>query len=135
MRWGRVIVVWIGLAVAMIVQGTVRELLVAPTLGALRAHQLSCLTGSLIVILGSALTLGWLGAVRNVPLQLRIGGAWLTFTIVFEFVFGHFVVGHAWQRLLADYDVTEGRLWSLVLVATFLGPLIAGRFVGPRPPP
>lgn len=135
MPWVRVIVVWIGLAVAMIVQGAAREALVTPTLGVLRAHQLSSLTGCVIVIFGSALSLKWLGAVQNVPLQLRIGGAWLAFTIVFEFVFGHFVAGHDWQALLADYDVTEGRLWALVLIATFLGPFVAGRFVGPRPPP
>lgn len=135
LRFGRVLVVWLALAVAMVVQGAAREALLTPTLGPLRAHQVSCLTGSLIVILGSAAALGWLGAVGNVPLQIRIGGAWLALTIVFEFVFGHYVFGHSWERLLYDYNVVEGRLWALVLVATFLGPAIAGRFVGPRPPP
>lgn len=135
MQTGRVIVVWILLAVAMIVQGAAREVLVAPMVGALRAHQTSSVAGALIVVLGSALSLRWLGAVQDTPLQLRIGALWLVFTIVFEFVFGHFVVGHSWGALLHDYDLSEGRLWLLVLVATGLGPLVAGRFVGPRPPP
>jgi apolipoprotein N-acyltransferase len=37
-------------------------------------------------------------------------------TIAFEFGFGHFVAGHSWSKLLADYNVFNGRLWLLVLV-------------------
>jgi catechol 2,3-dioxygenase-like lactoylglutathione lyase family enzyme len=135
LRFGRVALVWLVLAVSMIVLGTARELLIAPTVGSLRAHQIGSVFAAVIVILGSAVSLKWLGAVQDVPIQIRIGGIWLGMTVAFEFVFGHYVVGHDWAALLADYDVTEGRLWSLVLIATFLGPFIAGRFVGPRPPP
>lgn len=131
---GRVVLVWVLLAVAMVVQGSVREALATPMLGPLRAHQLASVTGAVIVILGSALSLRWLGAVKDVPRQLRIGGFWLVLTVLFEFGFGHFVVGHSWERLLHDYDLAAGRLWLLVLVATLLGPYVAGRFVGRRPP-
>jgi hypothetical protein len=37
-------------------------------------------------------------------------------TITFEFGFGHFVAGHSWAKLLADYNILQGRVWSLFLV-------------------
>ncbi len=127
MRWERAAAVWLGLAVLMIAQGWVRELFIAPALGGLRAHQLSSLTGALIIVVVSALTLGWLGAVGRLGRQLQLGVFWLALTVLFEFVFGHWVAGHTWERLLRDYDMSAGRLWLLVLLATLLGPWLAGR--------
>ena len=135
MRIGRVLAVWALFLLAMIVQGAAREGLLAPLLGELRAHQASSVTAALILILGSAWALRWLGAIGDVPLQLRIGALWLALTVAFELGFGHFVLGQPWSRLLADYDLGAGRLFPLVLAATAFGPFVAGRFVGPRPPP
>lgn len=119
---------WLALAVAMVLQGAAREALATPALGALRAHQLSSLTGALIVFAGSVLALPWLGLV-GARRQLALGGFWVALTVLFELGFGHWVVGHGWARLLADYDVTAGRLWLLVLVATGLSPWLAGRWI------
>ncbi len=127
MRWFRVFAVWLLLAVLMIAHGWLRQSLAVPRLGELRAHQLSCFTGALIVVAVSALALGWLGAAGSPRRQLGIGLVWLVTTVVFEFVFGHWVAGHSWERLLADYDLAAGRLWLLVLAATLLGPRLAGR--------
>lgn len=127
MPWARLFAVWLALALLMIAHGWLRQWLAVPVLGELRAHQLSCFTGALIIVAVSALTLGWLGAVGSPRRQLAIGLVWLATTIVFEFVFGHWVAGHSWQRLLADYDLTAGRLWLVVLAATLLGPWLAGR--------
>jgi hypothetical protein len=46
---------------------------------------------------------------------IAVGLIWLVMTVAFEFVFGHYVAGHSWERLLYDYDLPAGRLWSLVL--------------------
>ena len=35
--------------------------------------------------------------------------------MLFELGFGHWVAGHPWSRLLADYDLLAGRIWVLVL--------------------
>lgn len=37
-------------------------------------------------------------------------------TVAFEFGFGHYVAGHSWDKLLADYNLLRGRVWSLFLV-------------------
>lgn len=46
-------------------------------------------------------------------------------TIAFEFLAGHYVFGHPRQTLIADYDVFQGRIWILVLLANLLAPLWA----------
>ena len=51
-----------------------------------------------------------------------MGVIWLVLTIASEFLFGHYIARHSWTRLLADYDLSSGRLWSLVLIAVGLLP-------------
>lgn len=48
-------------------------------------------------------------------------------TVVFEFGFGHYVMGHSWEMLLHDYNVLEGRLWVVVLAAVWAGPVLLQR--------
>lgn len=77
------------------------------------AHQLS--TCTLIVLL--ALYLSWLDGRWPLPSQsiaLRVGAAWAAATLVFEFGVGLGVQRQALPALLADYDVTSGRIWILV---------------------
>jgi hypothetical protein len=31
----------------------------------------------------------------------------------FEFLVGHYVMGHPWSRLLHDYNILAGRLWGV----------------------
>jgi hypothetical protein len=45
-------------------------------------------------------------------------------TVLFEFVFGHYVLGNSWDVLLADYRIWQGRLWSLVLISEAIAPVI-----------
>ena len=49
-------------------------------------------------------------------LAVLIGFVWLTLTVCFEFLFGHYIAGHSWSRLLEDYNLMAGRLWPLLLV-------------------
>ena len=127
MRWIPIFTVRVALAVLLILNGLLREALFTPSLGPLVAHQLSSLTGALIIVGASILALPWLGAVGSAAAQLRIGLVWLATTVLFEFGFGHWVAGHSWERLLRDYDLLAGRVWVLVLLVTLVGPWIAGR--------
>ena len=61
----------------------------------------------------------------NIDLLL-IGGFWVILTVLFEFVFGHYVIGNPWQKLLADYNILKGRVWSLFLLAELISPLLIG---------
>lgn len=41
---------------------------------------------------------------------------WMILTVVFEFSFGHYVVGGSWSKLLSDYNILDGRVWSLFIL-------------------
>ena len=90
----------------------------------LRAHQLSCLTGSLLLgIYVWALIHIWRPGSSGQA--LAIGIIWLGLTVAFEFLFGHFARGFSWNELLHDYDILAGRLWVLVLVWVTVAPYIS----------
>nr|WP_205596552.1 hypothetical protein [Wenzhouxiangella sp. XN201] len=87
------------------------------------AHQVSTVTA--IIFTG---LLVW-GVSRLWPLESLaqawwVGVVWLTATVAFEFGFGHYAVGHSWNKLLRDYNVFKGRLWLLVLVWILVMPAI-----------
>jgi hypothetical protein len=116
-------IAWLGLAVIAILNGTFRVKGYAPYMSDLAAHQVSTLIG-----LGLFGIFFWF-LTRFFPLEssrqaLGLGGMWLVLTILFEFVFGHFVMGHSWYKLFADYNIFEGRLWSLILLWIFFGPYV-----------
>ena len=105
---------WLVLAVIAVVNGTLRQFVYGPLMPELAAHQLSTVTG--ILFTGSTV---WLldryWPIGSAKAAWIIGGCWLLMTIAFEFGFGHYVAGHSWSRLLADYNILEGRVWSLFL--------------------
>jgi hypothetical protein len=61
---------------------------------------------------------------------LQLGLLWLCLTLVFEFGLGRLVQHKSWSELFEAYTFKGGNLWSLVLVITFLAPLLAARLRG-----
>jgi hypothetical protein len=58
---------------------------------------------------------------------LFAGLIWLCLTLSFEFGFGLFVQERSWAEMLEAYTFKDGNIWPLVLVVTFLAPLLAAR--------
>ena len=120
------LIAWLGGPVIGIANGVTRELVYKDAVGELTAHQIS--TASAIGLFGAYF---WV-LQRRYPLAsdgaaLRVGAFWIALTVLFEFGFGRAVDGKTWAELLADYDLSEGRVWSLVLAWLALGPLISRR--------
>jgi hypothetical protein len=67
--------------------------------------------------------------ITETKVLLSIGVFWFFITVIFEFVFGHFVMGHTWHKLFADYNLLNGRLWVLVLLNNIAAPLIGGKII------
>lgn len=114
-------IAWIGGSVLGIVNGVIREVAYKDRVGETTANQISAV--SLIVLLA----LYFVALQRRWPIDttrkaLEIGGAWAALTVLFEFGFGHYVDRKSWAELLANYDITEGRLWPAVLVWIAVGP-------------
>ncbi|MGM0509652.1 MAG: hypothetical protein ACQESD_00795 [Thermoplasmatota archaeon] len=54
---------------------------------------------------------------------LAIGVLWLVMTLVFELLFGRFVLSGSLEFFAADYDIIRGKLWTLVLLTQLLAPI------------
>jgi hypothetical protein len=48
----------------------------------------------------------------------------MALTVAFEFLFFHYVGGEPWPELLANYDLSEGRLWPLILLWVAVAPYL-----------
>lgn len=115
--------VWFAILLLAIVNGALREKVLNPRPGEASGHIASTLILSILVVIVSWLSISWIG-----PASLReaiiIGSGWLVLTLAFEFLAGHYLFGTSWEKLLADYDLSRGRIWPLVLLTTLVSPPI-----------
>lgn len=118
---GRALLVWLALVPVAVANGTVRRFLLLPSVGAYAGHLISSVTLSLLILLVAWLSIRWIGPV-TARQAWRAGLLWLLCTVAFEFVAGHYLFGNPWEKLLADYDVRQGRVWLVVLLATAVAP-------------
>lgn len=114
---------WIGMVILAIVNGAVREKLYGPFMGELSAHQLSTLSG--IILFGLYIwILTGIWRIETSNQAFVIGIMWVIMTVLFEFIFGHFIMNHPWGKLFHDYNLLEGRVWLLVLIWTAIAPYV-----------
>jgi hypothetical protein len=119
--------VWLVFMVLAIVNGIVREKVYKPAVGDLTAHQISTVIFVSLIFVVTYLILQASGLQLTDLAALVMGSIWLITTILFEFLAGHYVFKNPWKKLLADYNIFKGRIWILVLLATFLAPYIANQ--------
>jgi hypothetical protein len=123
--------VWVVLIVSETIHGTLRELLLRPYVGDLRARQIGVFTGMLIILGVASGFIRWIRAETSQALWL-VGMVWVALTVSFEFSVGLFVLGYSWERMLEDYDVTQGGFLAFGMVVLLLSPRIAARWREPR---
>jgi hypothetical protein len=112
---------WFVMLLASVANGAIRDFTYGKHMDELTAHQLSTV--------GSVLLLGiviW-GFVRLYPPSsgkkaISIGLLWMALTVAFEFLFFHYVGGHSWSELVANYNVLKGRVWVFVLAWVAIAP-------------
>lgn len=119
----RYLLAWMPMVLIGIINGTIREFTYGKQLSELRAHQVSTAIGILLFSLYIGV-LVYVWGFESWKQALTVGLIWLGLTIAFEFLFGHYVAGHSWSRLLSDYNILAGRLWLLVLVWLVIAPLL-----------
>jgi len=117
----RALLTWIGLMVVAIANGTFRQYVLLPAVGPYAGHVISSITLSLLILLIAWLSIRWINP-TSIHQAWAVGVLWLATTVVFEFVAGHYLFQHPWSKLLADYDVRQGRVWIIVLLTTFVAP-------------
>ncbi len=108
--------------------GFLREIFIAPVIGANRARQASVLLGSAIVLL-----IAWACSRRlradTTRSQLLVGGLWVFLTVVFELSLAS-AAGRSWPDALSDYNPAQGGLMLLGLAVMFIAPLLTARKTG-----
>jgi hypothetical protein len=117
----RAVVVWFALMVLAIANGTIREFLLTPRVGPKMGHVASTVLLCAFVFLLAWLLMPWIGARRWTD-AWKVGALWLALTLAFEFLVGHYVLRNSWGNLLADYNLSHGRIWILVPIMTLISP-------------
>ena len=120
----RALAVWLLLVVLAIANGTFRAAVLIPRVGEHAGHIISTLLLSILILATAWLTIGWMRPATYND-TVVIGFLWLLLTVLFEFGAGHFLFRQPWERLLADYNVSKGRIWVLVLIVTLKAPALA----------
>jgi hypothetical protein len=110
------------------VHGLLRELILAPAVGALPARQIGVPVGSVIVFAIAWGSARWIGA-QGRRQWLAIGAFWVALTLVFEISLG-LAVGASWTRILSDYNPARGGFMLFGLAFMGIAPWLAARMRG-----
>lgn len=123
----RAALIWFVLAFVAIVCGILRQALLAPRVGEQLAHVLGTLAVCALFAAILRVAVPWVAPGSRRRQRLLLGAGWCAATVAFEFGFGHYIIGHPWSALLADYNLLRARLWVLVLLTLVLAPLVGRR--------
>lgn len=119
----KTIAVWIIMAVLAILNGFFRENILLPNIGQNFALPISGMSLSLIIFIVTYLTFPLFNK-QTYLTYFFIGLQWVLMTLLFEFVFGHYVVGKTWSEILQVFDIVSGNLFVVVLLTSLFSPLI-----------
>ncbi len=121
MVWKKVFLTWLLFIPVAIINGLVRQSVYQGMLGELRAHQLSTVIACVLFLFLAKKIMPDMSQIKKKDL-FKIGFIWVFLTILFEFGFGHFIAGHSWEHLLVDYNIFQGRVWTLFLGNLLIAP-------------
>jgi len=116
---------WFLFMILAIINAGIRNGVYKPIVGDLTAHQISTLIFVIVIFVVTYLILRFSDLNLSDSQALLMGTIWLILTIGFEFIAGHYAFGNSWEKLLADYNILNGRIWSLVLLIEFIAPLLS----------
>ena len=124
----RAVITWLLFIPVVFANAIIRDLIYKPYTGELVAHQISTVIASLaFVLLAHFVIRDCLSSASTIRLWL-IGLLWVALTVTFEFTLGRLVTGASWNKLLYDYNVFKGRIWTLLLLTLLVTPFI-GRYM------
>jgi hypothetical protein len=123
--WQRALLAWMLIMLAETGSGAIREIFIAPAIGALRARQLGVFIGCIIIFIIALATARWIHASTRRE-QFNAGALWVVLTLVFEFTLGR-ATGVSWSRILFDYDPTRGGLMLPGMAFMFMAPMLAAK--------
>jgi hypothetical protein len=121
---GRVVLTWVCFVPMAVLNGVIREKVYRPMMGELRAHQISTALASTAFLSWALFMFKKQVALLDRKRLLLMGLSWVSLTMLFEFGFGHYIAKTPWKKLVHDYNLLKGRVWSLFLLTELLSPLL-----------
>jgi len=121
--------IWFVIAVFAVINGAFRESVLVPSFGQSVALPISGLNLSIIIFMVTYLSFA-LFRVKSHRSYLFIGIQWVLMTLIFEFVFGHYVAGKSWADILQIFNILKGNLFIVVLLVSFISPLLVAKIKG-----
>ena len=119
---------WFIMLFAAFINGAIRETLIVPKVGDQIGHVIGVIGLSSAVFVIAYFFVKTLETLPSSTLLL-VGLFWLVLSLLFEFGFFHYVMHEPWSKLLADYNVLQGRFLIVVWLSTLLSPLAWGAFL------
>jgi hypothetical protein len=121
--------IWFLLVITAIVNGLIRENYLVDLAGTKLALPLSGLLLSVLVLLITSLLVPIFGS-QDRKTYWGIGLFWVVLTLLFEFIFGHFVFGKSWSEIMQVFNIKNGDLFIFVLFVTAAAPSISAKARG-----
>lgn len=120
----RAIVGWFLFIPIVIINAGIREKIYKPRIGELSAHQVSTFIAAILFLILAYFTLE--DSITQLALidLFMVGLMWLSLTVSFEFIAGHFLFKNPWGKLFADYNLLKGRVWGIFLLIELFSPVI-----------
>lgn len=119
------ILIWIAVIPLAILNGGLREKVIAPMIGEKYGLLLSGILLSLLIFILCYFFIHRIGK-GEANTYWYIGLLWMLLTVAFETVFG-LVGGISFPEMLKAYDITTGNLWLVVVLFTGLSPWLAAK--------
>ncbi len=118
--------IWAIIALLAIFNGIFRENILATYLGQHMALPVSGLILSMIIFTVTYLSFPLLGK-HHALTYFVIGLQWVVMTLLFEFIFGHYVMGKSWSDILEVFHIMRGNLFIIVLAVSLISPLLMAK--------
>jgi hypothetical protein len=132
MKYGLILILWSLTALLIFLSGFLASAFILPQIGEYPAHIYKVVVATIVIAIFSAIY-----ALRSRgeywrQNALTCGAIWLLLSIFFEFVLRLLFLENPWKVLISDYQIWKGRLWILVLIVQFFGPLLWGYLINRR---
>ena len=122
-------IIWFVIAILAVLNGIFRENILVTSIGQSMAVPVSGITLSIIVFIVTYISFP-LFSKKNTMTYLFIGLQWVSMTLIFEFLFGHYVLGKSWSSILDVFDIMRGDLFIIVLFVSLISPLLVAQIKG-----
>jgi hypothetical protein len=118
--------VWMLMTLIETAHSALREIFLAPAIGATHALQVAVPVSCIIVFAVAWLTSGWMG-VPTRRQQLFVGGLWvfLAFACVVSI---NLALGTRWAQIISGYNSMHGAATLLTMAFMFVTPRLVARF-------